>query len=119
MQDVRYRFDEVDETSHDQSCDGVGVSMSVRLAAAGVTYPLSQAPAQHSSASVTAAAASTCPDKSWRSRSTGARDNWGSNRLNTPHLHCRQGTKSWGLRLVGGQDVGTLLKVEKVDTLHL
>merc|ERR1711936_666116 len=44
--------------------------------------------------------------------------------LTTPHHNMtrqlvelklsRKGNQSWGLRLVGGQDVGTLLKVEKV-----
>ena len=29
-------------------------------------------------------------------------------------IFSRKGNQSWGLRLVGGQDVGTLLKVEKV-----
>ena len=28
-------------------------------------------------------------------------------------------SQSWGLRLVGGADVGTLLKVEKVKLLHI
>lgn len=30
-------------------------------------------------------------------------------------MFSRKGNQSWGLRLVGGQDVGTLLKVEKVE----
>ena len=32
--------------------------------------------------------------------------------------HFRQSDQSWGLRLVGGHDVGTLLKVEKVKLLQ-
>ena len=32
--------------------------------------------------------------------------------------HFRQSNQSWGLRLVGGHDVGTLLKVEKVNLLQ-
>ena len=92
---------------------GVGVSMSVWLLLASPLLCPCPIPAQfslgHSGGSIHNIIMSRQVVEITLNR---CRDNRGSDRLNT--LHCRQGTKSWGLRLVGGQDVGTLLKVEKV-----